>query len=159
MKKTTLVITALAITMAGSATAQEEESILILPNTRASEYWTPIEMVNPVYPLNAGRKREEGCATIAFVIEADGTTSTHSAVTSWPSSIFEAPAIDALRNWKFEPSPGNTKREPVYTNLTLSFQFDDRAVGQFNEERRETLAKICLARTNGARNAHAKPTG
>jgi protein TonB len=70
----------------------------------------------PVYPRDALRDGVAGEVTVAFTINADGSVSGASVVSSNPRRVFDSAALDAIRKWKFE-APG----EPVQQRKTFAF--------------------------------------
>jgi protein TonB len=70
----------------------------------------------PVYPRDALRDGVAGEVTVAFTINADGSVSGASVVSSNPRRVFDSAALDAIRKWKFE-APG----EPVQSRKTFAF--------------------------------------
>lgn len=129
-----------------NAWSQEDDSILVVPINELDQYWTVEHAVAPLYPLNSGRKRQDGCATIGFIIEPDGTTSDFQALASWPSKNFEPSAITALKQYRFTPSVENVSSQTVYTALTLIFLVD-REHSSKKDTVYEDLARVCHSRS------------
>ncbi len=70
----------------------------------------------PVYPRDALRDGVSGEVTVAFTINADGSVSGASVVSSNPRRVFDSAALEAIRKYKFE-APG----EPVQSRKTFAF--------------------------------------
>ena len=70
----------------------------------------------PVYPRDALRDGVAGEVTVAFTINADGSVSGASVVSSNPRRVFDSAALEAIRKWKFE-APG----EAVQSRKTFAF--------------------------------------
>jgi len=131
-----------------AAWAQDDNTVLAVPVSQLGAFWIPDHMEAARYPLNAGRKREEGCATIGFIIEADGTTSSHQVVTSWPDSKFANPSLDAARQFTYRPAPDNPRHEAVYTTYTFTFLLD--RTERDSTDAQDALTRVCLAQVGRA---------
>lgn len=70
----------------------------------------------PAYPRDALRDGISGEVTVAFTVNADGSVSGASVVSSNPHHVFDSAALDAIRKWRFE-APG----EPVSGRRTFAF--------------------------------------
>jgi protein TonB len=58
---------------------------------------------SPLYPSEMRGKKVEGAVVVVFVVDANGKVTNAKAIESTPSPVFEPPALDAVRKWKFEP--------------------------------------------------------
>ncbi len=74
-----------------------------------------IKRVRPVYPLAALMSRIQGDVQLDVVIEPDGSIASVTPLSS-PDPVLTGPAVDAVRQWRFEP-PGRT----VIMKVTVSF--------------------------------------
>jgi TonB family protein len=83
---------------------------LILPpapkiELKISEPFSPLEFIQPVYPLIARAARVEGIVKVIFEVDADGSTK--------ELDIYEGPQMlrvavqDAVRKWKFQKDAAN----------------------------------------------------
>jgi len=79
-----------------------------------------ISSVLPVYPLAARQFNIQGDVTIAATIDATGKVTTMK-VLSGPSLLQRA-AMDALRQWKYEPSRLDDQPVAVQTIVTVRFR-------------------------------------
>lgn len=136
------VLTVLAVLAVQPAHSQEQDSVLVVPHQQLSLYWTPENAPAPRYPLNASRRLEEGCSTIGYVIEANGTTSSHQVLASWPNDKFANPSLEAARQFTYSPTADNSEREAVYTTYTFTFVLDrnEKEIA----EMQENLVRVCL---------------
>ena len=75
-----------------------------------------ISSVQPTYPRDALRDGVAGEVTVAFTVNADGSVSGASVVSSNPRRVFDNAALEAIRKWKFE-APG----ESVTGRRTFAF--------------------------------------
>lgn len=65
-----------------------------------------IKIVAPEYPRGAERRKIEGFVVIQFAVQADGTTLNPTVVEAEPTGVFDAAAIKAVEDWKYEQSEG-----------------------------------------------------
>ncbi len=75
-----------------------------------------ISSVQPTYPRDALRDGIAGEVTVSFTVNADGSVSGASVVSSNPRRVFDNAALEAIRKWKFE-APG----EAVTGRRTFAF--------------------------------------
>jgi protein TonB len=78
-----------------------------------------VKSVPPVYPAVARTQRIAGNVSIDAVVETDGNVSTMK-VLSGPAILHRA-ALDAVRQWHYEPAMLNGK--PTASHLTVTVQF------------------------------------
>jgi protein TonB len=81
----------------------------------------PIFQAEPIYPFDLRQKNVEGTVYILFVVDQQGRvidptveTSTHGA--------FDKPALDAVRQWRFEPAVRDGKRVQARLRVPIRFQ-------------------------------------
>jgi protein TonB len=75
-----------------------------------------VSSVQPTYPRDALRDGVSGEVTVTFTVNADGSVSGASVVSSNPRRVFDNAALEAIRKWRFE-APG----EPVTGRRTFAF--------------------------------------
>jgi len=78
-----------------------------------------ISSTRPVYPQLAKQSNVEGDVLVAVEIDASGIV-TGAKATAGPVFLRQA-AVDAVRNWKYEPATLNGK--PASTQITVKIQF------------------------------------
>jgi periplasmic protein TonB len=78
-----------------------------------------IVYVEPVYPPDAKAAGIEGMVVLDAVIDTDGAVIAVEVLTSVPE--LDQAAIDAVRQWKFEPALLNGEPVEVAMNLTVNF--------------------------------------
>lgn len=137
--------------------AQEPGSILVVNSENLDTYWINEKKVAPEYPTKSLRKGEEGCVAVGFIIEADGTTSAHRAITFHPSNNFTQSAIRAAKQFRYIPSEQNAGRNAVFTTNSFTFQISSRK--KFDEQKQQRLAEICTAAANKALNVDTSNAG
>ncbi len=79
-----------------------------------------ISRTPPLYPYAMRRDRIEGTVTLVFVIDENGRV-IEPRVESSTRREFERPALDAVRQWRFEP--GIRDGEPVRTLVRTPIEF------------------------------------
>jgi protein TonB len=79
-----------------------------------------IAQVAPAYPGELRRARIEGTVTVVFLLTEEGRVD-EARVENASRPEFEAPALDAVRRWKFKP--GMKDGEPVRTHMRLPIRF------------------------------------
>lgn len=77
--------------------------------------------VDPEYPREAMRGRQQGWVEVEFTIGSNGTVSDARVVASRPSRIFDRAATRAIQEWRFEPRMENG--QPVASRLRQRFDF------------------------------------
>jgi protein TonB len=75
----------------------------------------------PVYPMVARQTHTEGDVVLSTVIDQSGKVADMKVV-SGPAVLRQA-AVDALRNWKYEPSKLDGQSVSVHLLVTLRFRF------------------------------------
>lgn len=75
----------------------------------------------PVYPAELRGKKLEGVVTLIFIVDAQGKV-VHPKVASSTHPAFEKPALDAIRQWKFEPGLRGGERVDRHMRLPIRFQ-------------------------------------
>jgi TonB family protein len=85
----------------------------------------PIDRVGPVYPPEAEDLGVEGWVTLSYSVNRNGFVENIEVLKSQPSKIFNQAAIDALKQWRFEPIIENgmvIKRDGVKIKLAFSLK-------------------------------------
>lgn len=153
MKKLAL----MAATALFTTIAIASDSVIFVASDDLDTYWLVEENVAPVYPTKALRSGEQGCVTVGFIIEPDGTTSNHRALASAPSRIFEKSAINAAKQFLYKPSETNSAGQAVYTTSAFTFQITKSE--ELDENRIKKLAAVCDEAANKALNSDAGDAG
>jgi TonB family protein len=83
-----------------------------------------IHKVEPVYPEQARKERRTGSVRLEAVITEEGNV-TRIKVRSTTDEVFSQAAIDAVKQWRFEPATADGKPVAVYYVLTVNFNLDD----------------------------------
>lgn len=79
----------------------------------------------PVYPEIAKEERIEGVVVARLLIEKDGTVSEAKVVESL-GEAFDAGAVEALRQWTFEPATLHDEPVRVHFHVTVRYALDGK---------------------------------
>lgn len=121
--------------------AQADESLVLVTEADLHKWWAVTQKEKPHYPRGAFNDGKQGCAVVGFVIESDGTTSSHRVLFSHPDAAFDRAAINAYKKWRFEAAEANPSNSAVFTTLTASFTWVDKEENR--PEVREQVADLC----------------
>jgi protein TonB len=75
----------------------------------------------PLYPSEMRGKKVEGVVTVIFVVDPSGKVSAPRVEQS-THAAFEKPALEAIRQWKFEPAVKGGARVPCKMRIPIRFQ-------------------------------------
>lgn len=75
----------------------------------------------PSYPAEMRGKKADGVVTVIFLVDNAGKVSNVKVERS-SHAAFERPALDAVKNWKFEPAVRGGERVACKMRITLRFQ-------------------------------------
>ena len=81
-----------------------------------------VHSVPPEYPLLAKAQHVSGGVTIDALIDASGRV-TKMQVMSGPA-LLEQAAMDALRQWKYQPAMLDGKAVPIHLTVTIQFRLE-----------------------------------
>jgi len=76
----------------------------------------PTHLEPPQYPTNAYRSRLGGSVTVSFMVGRNGQTRDIQVLASKPHHVFDNAAIEAVKNWRFQPV-----NSPTRVVQTISF--------------------------------------
>ena len=82
---------------------------------------TPTRKIEPEFPLAARRLGIGGKVVVKFLVKADGNVARASIIEADPKEIFEESALEAVKEWQF--NPGRFHGEAVATWVVLPIQF------------------------------------
>jgi protein TonB len=80
-----------------------------------------VRTVQPAYPPEALRRRQEGWVEVEFTIGIDGRVRDVSVLRAQPLRVFDREAIRAMQQWTFEPALRDG--QPVESRLRRRFEF------------------------------------
>jgi protein TonB len=69
----------------------------------------PVFQATPVYPMELRQRKVEGNVYVLFVVDQQGRV-TNPTIEKSSHGAFEKPALDAVRQWKFEPAVRNGQK-------------------------------------------------
>lgn len=98
----------------------------------------------PIYPFAMRASGMRGEVVVDFIVDIEGRVRNPFVVRSLNPS-FDDPAIDAVRQWKFEPGRVAGRPEPTHMQVPIIFQLDethDGGTGPMTERRRADLSKM-----------------
>lgn len=81
----------------------------------------PIYQAQPAYPSELRGRKLEGVVTVLFVVDPSGKVASPKVERS-TNPAFEKPALDALKQWKFEPGVRAGQRVGCKTRVSIRFQ-------------------------------------
>lgn len=81
----------------------------------------PVQQVGGTYPSEMRAKNIEGVVTLIFIVDETGRV-VNPRVEKSSHTEFEAPALEAVRQWKFEPAIKAGKRVSCRMRVPLRFQ-------------------------------------
>lgn len=89
-----------------------------------------VKKVNPVYPEVAVLEKVEGVVVLEVTIDEQGKVKA-ARIVSYSPPILNQAALDAVRQWRYEPFVKDGKAKPVTFTVTVTFSLD--------QERREAI--------------------
>ena len=81
----------------------------------------PIFQTAPAFPNEMRGKKLEGVVSILFVVDSDGKV-TNPRIEKSTHPAFEKPALDAIKQWKFEPAIKAGRRVSCKMRASIRFQ-------------------------------------
>jgi TonB family protein len=106
-----------AFTPSADAKEYVRPAAIIVPVIKVA---VPIKRVEPIYPESARAMGIRGTVVIAAIIDKDGKIKDAKIVSS-PEASLSAAALDAVRQWRYEPTVGGGQAYEVNTTITLNF--------------------------------------
>lgn len=82
---------------------------------------TPIQVVSPATPAPGAETRSKHTVTVEFYIDEEGRVRLPAVSRTEAGSVFAASALDAVRQWRFDPP--TVKGRPVLVLVTQEFNF------------------------------------
>ncbi len=82
---------------------------------------TRTNYVGPEYPRTARRRNITGSVDVTFTVTTDGRVRSMSIARSEPGDTFDAAAMDAVEQWRFEPVIENGVAVEKRTAVRLAF--------------------------------------
>jgi len=76
------------------------------------------------YPDDAMKKRIKGYVIVNLLIAADGSVEAAQVLESSPSGVFDAVAVNGVRNWRFIPAKYKGNPVKVWAKQKIRFDFN-----------------------------------
>lgn len=99
-----------------SQTVMNEDAVDVPPR--------PSSRVQPEYPARARASAITGFVTLSLRVGSDGTVQDVRVLEAQPSGVFEAAAMDAIKQWRFEPAMYQGGAVAVRVRQTLRFELE-----------------------------------
>ena len=80
----------------------------------------PIFTPQPSYPFEMRQKKEEGAVVLLFVVDSSGRV-VEPRVESATHQAFVKPALDSIRQWRFEPAVRGGQKVPARARKAIRF--------------------------------------
>ncbi len=119
---------ALMLAACAPTETDEDEPLLDSDETPLEDYWTLEHAVDPQYPEQALEDGVEGRVTVHATIGRDGRVEEVAIVELVPDETFAEPVVEAVMEYRYEPTEANEDRRPMVTQLSFEFspdQFED----------------------------------
>jgi protein TonB len=85
---------------------------------------TPRVRTNVAYPEAARAKNLTGYVTLNLLIGEDGNVRNVKVLSANPTGVFEEAAVNAVRNWVFDPAMNQNRRVEVWAKQTIRFNLN-----------------------------------
>ena len=117
------------------ALADEITALRATPASKACDSRAPVRVgdaikapmrtnhVNAAYPAEAMRQRVEGTVVLEIVVGCDGAVTDARVLRGIP--MLDAAAVDAVKQWRFQPTLLNGAPVPVVSTVTVTFTLRD----------------------------------
>ena len=83
---------------------------------------TATERSPPSFPARARALGQAGWVTLSFVVDIDGSTQDVHVVEADPPGVFDDAALDAVKQWRFDP--GQDEGAPVAVRVRQTLRFE-----------------------------------
>ncbi|MBY6017492.1 energy transducer TonB [Halomonas denitrificans] len=108
------------------------------PDLLTQAPWNQLNRPVPLYPIEAARAFETGCATVAYTLSPDGLVSDIEVVQQ-DNRYFGKAAKGAVRRWDWQSLPQQTLQQPVRVQTRFDFCFETERDGQRCDALTETF--------------------
>ncbi|HEY0178638.1 MAG TPA: hypothetical protein VGC30_03270 [Dokdonella sp.] len=111
-----------ALVVCGLASAQSTAPPRVVAADKLASYWSlDASSVQADAPLYGKNMEQPGCATVSFVVEPDGSTSTVKLQKVAPEGDLGTIAVSAAKSLRFAPTAFNAGHERVFSWLIFPF--------------------------------------
>ncbi len=84
-----------------------------------------LKVVRPLYPMAAVMRRIEGHVVVEFTVQKDGSVGKALIVESVPEDIFDAVALSAIQQFRFQPPEVDGNLMTADAVLRFAFRLDN----------------------------------
>ena len=109
-----------AFTPAADAKEPPPPVVIVVPKGGGIQLPSLIHRVEPIFPQSYLAMRKEGTVVLSALIGKDGSVKDAKIVSS-PDAALSAAALDAVRQWRYEPATMNGQPADLNTTITLNF--------------------------------------
>jgi TonB family protein len=113
-----ITVTAQGVSSGANATPQAQQHLLVGGNVQVANL---IRQVKPPYPESARAAGIEGSVILSAVVDAEGKP-TRIRVTRSMGSEFDSTALQAVSQWRYQPTLLNGRPVEVMTDITVAFK-------------------------------------
>lgn len=99
-----------------SQTVMNEDAVDVPPR--------PVRRVQPEYPARARSSAVSGFVTLSLRIGSDGAVQDVRVLEAQPAGVFDAAAMEAIKQWSFEPATYQGGPVAVRVRQTLRFELE-----------------------------------
>lgn len=117
-----LVVTLTLATGLTAWAAQPTANDQAMQSQSVSSDMTALDLPAPAYPKDANAKGIDGKVVMVIDVAADGSVKSARVETSEPSGIFDAAALEAVKEWKFNPATKNGKAIGSKVRVPITFK-------------------------------------
>lgn len=110
----------LSMTLAGAAHGQTEQTSASEPGVVSASTLKRIHAVPPTWPASAAAG-VEGWVLLRFTLLPNGTVSDVEVKEAHPAGVFETSAVEALRQWKYEPVERNGQKIAQRAEIRMKY--------------------------------------
>jgi protein TonB len=86
---------------------------------------TSISRVSPVYPYEARQKTIEGVVMVKFLVDGEGRVTRVAVVEADPPKVFDQAALDAVRQWRFQPASLDGEAVAAWMSVPIRFKMNE----------------------------------
>lgn len=90
-------------------------------DTEFNALWKVQKRVDPGYSMDGARKGLSGCVKVMFVVNSEGKATEPEIIDSFPAGVFNKQAIEAISQWRWQPTAANAERAPAPTDVKFDF--------------------------------------
>ena len=105
--------------------ARERAAAAAAPAPAPDSEPVPVNRVQPEYPASAYRDRVEGTVLVGILVDAAGRAGTVDLVRRSGNRELDRAAVDAVKQWTFEPAVRDGRRVEGRVEVPVTFRIDE----------------------------------